>query len=38
MSEGPNRPRYVSVIGPGDANEEIYGLAREVGRLVARRG
>ena len=38
MSESPNRPRYVSVIGPGDADEETYGLAREVGRLVARRG
>ena len=38
MSEAPNRPRYVSVIGPGDADEEAYGLAREVGRLVANRG
>ena len=38
MSEASNRPRYVSVIGPGDADEEAYGLAREVGRLVANRG
>ena len=38
MSETPERPRYVSVVGPGDADEEIYGLAREVGRLAARRG
>ena len=38
MSERPNRPRYVSVIGPGDADEETYGLAREVGRIVAGRG
>ena len=38
MSETPDRPRYVSVIGPGDADEETYGLAREVGRLVAGRG
>lgn len=29
---------YVAVIGPGDADEEAYGLAREVGRLVAGRG
>ena len=38
MSEDPPRPRYVSIIGPGDADEETYGIAREVGRLVARRG
>ena len=32
------QPRYVAVIGPGDAVGEIYGLAREVGRLLAQRG
>ena len=37
MSKSPDRPRYVSVIGPGDADEETYDLAREVGRLVAER-
>ncbi|QIN79571.1 TIGR00725 family protein [Rubrobacter marinus] len=35
---GTPRPRYVSVIGPGDADDETYGLAHEVGRLVAVRG
>lgn len=34
----PNQPHYVSVIGPGDADDETYRLAREVGRLVAGRG
>ncbi len=34
----PNQQRYVAIIGPGDAGGEIYGLAREVGRLVAQRG
>ena len=38
MSEAPHRPRYVAVVGPGDADEETYRLAREVGRLVAGRG
>ena len=38
MSESPKPPRYVSVIGAGDADEEVYGLAREVGRLIADRG
>ena len=38
MSERPDRPRYVAVIGPGDAGGELYELAREVGRLVANRG
>ena len=38
MSEAPQVPLYVAVIGPGDADDEFYGLAREVGRLVAGRG
>ena len=38
MSEHLDRPRYVAVIGPGDADGELYELAREVGRLVANRG
>lgn len=38
MSEAPQVPLYVAVIGPGDADGEVYGLAREVGRLVAGRG
>ena len=38
MSESRKRPFYVSVIGPGDADAETYDLAREIGRLVARRG
>ena len=38
MSERPKIPRYVSVIGPGDADEEVYALAREVGRFIAGRG
>jgi uncharacterized protein (TIGR00725 family) len=29
---------YVSVVGSGTASGELYGKAREVGRLVARRG
>ena len=29
---------YVAVVGPGTATREIYVQAREVGRLVARRG
>jgi len=29
---------YVAVIGAGDASGELYGAAREVGRLVAGRG
>jgi uncharacterized protein (TIGR00725 family) len=36
---GP-RPRsspYIAVIGPGDAEEEIYALAVEAGRLIAER-
>ena len=38
MSEAPQVPLYVAVIGPGDADDEVYGLAREVGRLAAGRG
>lgn len=34
MSEGP----YISVVGAGDASDEPYEQAREVGRLVAERG
>ncbi|MGF1471397.1 MAG: TIGR00725 family protein [Rubrobacteraceae bacterium] len=29
---------YISVIGAGEADEGLYGRAREVGRLVAERG
>ena len=29
---------YISVVGSGRASGELYALAREVGRLVARRG
>ncbi len=31
-------PRYVAVIGGGDADPEVAALAREVGRELARRG
>jgi uncharacterized protein (TIGR00725 family) len=34
VSDGP----YVSVVGSGTAAGELYGKAREVGRLVAERG
>ncbi|TCJ16885.1 TIGR00725 family protein [Rubrobacter taiwanensis] len=34
MSAGP----YISVVGSGTASGELYGLAREVGRLVAGAG
>lgn len=37
MSERRNQPRYVAVIGASDADEETYGFAREVGRLIAGR-
>ena len=33
-----NRRLYVAVVGSGTATGELYGLAREVGRLVAERG
>ena len=33
-----NRKLYVSVVGSGTATGELYGRAREVGRLVAQRG
>lgn len=33
-----NRPPYVAVVGSGAATEELYELAREVGRLIAGRG
>jgi len=32
------RTRYIAVIGGSDVSPEIYALAREVGREVARRG
>ena len=38
MSDASQALLYVAVIGPGDADDEVYGLAREVGRLVAGRG
>jgi hypothetical protein len=33
-----NQRLYVAVVGSGTATGELYGLAREVGRLVAERG
>jgi len=33
-----NRRPYVAVVGSGTATGELYGRAREVGRLVAERG
>jgi uncharacterized protein (TIGR00725 family) len=33
-----NRRLYVAVVGSGTATGDLYGLAREVGRLVAERG
>jgi uncharacterized protein (TIGR00725 family) len=33
-----NRRLYVAVVGSGTATGELYGRAREVGRLIAKRG
>ncbi len=32
------QPRYIAVIGGSEASPEVYALAREVGRELARRG
>ena len=34
----PQRNRYVAVVGSGEATGELYDAAREVGRLVGRKG
>jgi uncharacterized protein (TIGR00725 family) len=33
-----NRRLYVAVVGSGTATGELYGRAREIGRLIAKRG
>jgi uncharacterized protein (TIGR00725 family) len=33
-----SRERVVGVIGAGDCSEEIYGLARELGRMIGEKG
>ena len=35
---GETRKPYVAVVGSGEASEELYEMAREVGRLIAERG
>jgi uncharacterized protein (TIGR00725 family) len=35
---GPRGARYIAVVGPSDADSELYELALQTGQLIARRG